>query len=695
MTLVQAQRNAAYLATGAAFASILLSGEVPAPVTAIASLAFVLSYLVGERTAGQLSAVWATAILGSLVFLGFQVLAGGVDIVLATCIFAMLVALHRLFNRRSVHDYAFLHLFGLLMIAGGSTLSETLAFGGSFAIFAVATTWSLTLTHLRTEVEALSEREGEAAAAELQRVVTGRLLLSLGAMAVGALLVATVIFVAFPRVSFGIGRRSTSGVTRTGFSSQVSLGGHGRLKNDTAVAFRVRVLGETKRGAALEQYWRGATFDRYDGRGWLDTSAPPRTLPENGPNGYRFAAENGPVDEFEVTLPADLGTDTLFVTGRPTAIHLDHQQAGLERIDPPLLSADGLGDLTRGQSVQRDLKYRLRSAPQPYGVARRGQGGNYPEPVRERFLSLPKVDPRIERLARELTAGRDPVDAVYAVEAHLKAYRYTLDLLAGGPDPLSSFLFDVKAGHCEYFATAMAVLLRSAGIPARVVTGFFGGRYVERGGYFALREGDAHGWVEVYFPHEGWVTFDPTPPQSREAMVGEGFAAFQLWLDGVRTAWRTSVVDYDLATQMRGLKGAMAIMRDAGTRLGGRAGQPETALPGKKVALVVGSLGLAGLLAAWLWRHRPRRAAGPTLTPDQQRASLLYRVILGHLRARGIEAVSGETAATLIEKADAAQLPERGIVALALQRYEQSRYGAEPLTRQTVTHVRRSLRRIR
>src|SRR5213079_3163916 len=98
---------------------------------------------------------------------------------------------------------------------------------------------------------------------------------------------------------------------------------------------------------------------------------------------------------------------------------------------------------------------------------------------------------------------------------------------AGGRDPLADFLFNVKVGHCEYFATAMAVMLRTRGIGSRVVNGFLPGEYNQAAGAFTVRQSDAHSWVEVYFPQaDSWITFDPTPPAGRTARERSGLTGY-------------------------------------------------------------------------------------------------------------------------------------------------------------------------
>src|SRR5262249_46479609 len=130
------------------------------------------------------------------------------------------------------------------------------------------------------------------------------------------------------------------------------------------------------------------------------------------------------------------------------------------------------------------------------------------------YLQLPELDPRVPSLARQaIASAKTPYDKAVALEGYLQAhYSYTLDM-TGAPsgDPLAEFLFVRRAGHCEYFASAMTVMLRSLGIPARYINGFQRGEYNSVGGDFIVRASDAHSWVEAYFPGKGWITFDPTP----------------------------------------------------------------------------------------------------------------------------------------------------------------------------------------
>jgi hypothetical protein len=138
------------------------------------------------------------------------------------------------------------------------------------------------------------------------------------------------------------------------------------------------------------------------------------------------------------------------------------------------------------------------------------------------------------------------------VEAHLKRnYRYTLDLTwKAGNQPVTTFLFEAKAGHCEYFASAMAILLRSAGIPTRIVNGFLMGEYNPVGDDYIIRQSDAHSWVEVYIPGSGWTEFDPTPPDPNRKEPGFT-TQFAHYVDAMQLFWNAYVLTYDTGSQMQ------------------------------------------------------------------------------------------------------------------------------------------------
>jgi hypothetical protein len=163
----------------------------------------------------------------------------------------------------------------------------------------------------------------------------------------------------------------------------------------------------------------------------------------------------------------------------------------------------------------------------------------------------PGLDARIPELAKQTTArANNSYDKARAIENFLRSrFGYTLNLVGKpGNDPLAHFLFVTRAGHCEYFASAMTILLRTLDIPAREVNGFLPGEYNDLAGDYIVRASDAHSWVEVYFPGSGWVTFDPTPPATENSGLLSRLAKYIDWFE---LSWNEWVINYDFGHQVQ------------------------------------------------------------------------------------------------------------------------------------------------
>ncbi|HEX9108002.1 MAG TPA: transglutaminase-like domain-containing protein, partial [Longimicrobiales bacterium] len=264
------------------------------------------------------------------------------------------------------------------------------------------------------------------------------------------------------------------------------------------VALTVRVLDPAP--AAPRTYWREFTYDRYLGSGWQTSG----TQAARFPAGASLAAGSipGGAARFEVH-PGPQASGILIYTG--TLLSADRDVT---------LQSRSSGDLFAG--YLQPGSYIVTAARPAYDPAQlRAAGQDYPDGVKRAYLQLPSSLPnRVVSLARELTAAQaTPYDRAAAIERYLRALPYTLDLPAPPPghDIVDYFLFDLKKGYCDYFATAMAVLARTAGIPARLVVGYAPGQYDPAERTFTVRESDAHSWTELYFPGYGWVEFDSTP----------------------------------------------------------------------------------------------------------------------------------------------------------------------------------------
>src|ERR1700723_2756445 len=301
------------------------------------------------------------------------------------------------------------------------------------------------------------------------------------------------------------------------------------------------------------------------------------------------------------------------------------------------------------------------SVPSPDQL--RGAGQIYPPQVAPMYLQVPgTLDARIPRLAADITKSASTnYDRAAKIEIYLKTrYAYTLQQpRTAMRDPLANFLFERKQGHCEYFASSMAVMLRTLGIPSRVVNGFRSDEFNDVTGNYVVRAKDAHAWVEAYFPGYGWMKFDPTPPGV--AGVPQGWGRVMLYLDAASSFWREWVISYDSSHQSvlgrSVLSGTRSSMEKARwwarlryTRLLNSARRIEKGAeraPGRWVGggIAVGFLFLGLINVSRISRIiRTRRLQShPERSPDQA-AAMWYERMTRYLARRGVTKSTTQTA---------------------------------------------------
>ena len=311
------------------------------------------------------------------------------------------------------------------------------------------------------------------------------------------------------------------------------------------------------------------------------------------------------------------------------------------------------------------------------------------------------LDPRIRTLTRDViqqSEARTWYDAARAVESHLRdKYGYSLEMKAGGADPLADFLFNVKQGHCEYFATAMAVMLRTQGVATRLVNGFLPGEYNEASGAFTVRQSDAHSWVEVYFPEtKSWVTFDPTPSAGRAATTRTGFAGMlSKYSEALELMWFQYVVGYDKQEQRSLVTSARNKLFDLQRGSVNKFAQARAAFPGLIGPILLGATSLFGLMAAVLLTRRVRRFGwrrGLRVWQggDESETTRVefYERLLKALEKQGIKRELYETP---LEFASAAGVNEARDITNA---YNRVRFGEEKLSDAERTQIESLLARI-
>ncbi len=606
------------------------------------------------------------------------------------------IALYKLFNSRGVRDDRQILLVSLLQMI----LSAALTTGVSFLIPLLA--WLAAVVHAQLAWTALPG-DGTLWHRPAVYAEAGRRLRYGGATAVlaaGLILAGGVIFLAVPHL--GTGTFATGALMssrRSGFSETARLGDIGRIKLDTSRVMQVNVAGD---GAAGELRWRGLTMDVFDGRTWSRSSPRSDWISADSDGVFELAGDGSTAlpEVQRATLVQTMrmdpgGSRVLFAAATPAAVQSD---------DFTFLAEDGAGGVLFPGQPGRPLSYTVRSLPPPRDPRiLRPAGAGDPEAVRRLYLDLPPLDPRISSLARQITAGQPTrYDAAVALERWLSGtLSYSLQVDdAGRGDPLAAFLFDGMAAHCEYFATAMVVMARAVGVPARFATGYLRGERNRFSGLYTVRQSDAHSWVEVFFPGHGWVPFDPTPPAGRGQWAERGLWSLPSQVYGtIARWWDDYVIGIDIADQARGL----LYLRDLAAAAGGflAAAAPAPGRTGRWVALA----GAAALLAAALlsWRRLAGDwgwAAGVGGAFRRRRLPGFYRRLLWLLARRGLQRRPGETPGELARRA-AGRFPARaaGRVRDLTDLYYRVRFegldqgaGVRRLARRLLGDLRRDLR---
>lgn len=365
------------------------------------------------------------------------------------------------------------------------------------------------------------------------------------------------LFFIAPRYGNSAFARTNGGLSgfQVGFSESVELGTIARLQQSNEVVMRVRVEeAQAERNQNLR--WRGVALDYFSGKGWRKSKAlPDRLYPANERGLFQLGTTEG---------LHRLTTQTFFVEPIDTGVLFAASRVVAVQGAFPDIQRDAEGSLSVGRHDQGRISYRVYSdTTEPDEATLRADAAPYPPEFGRYLQRWQSLDPRIEKLARDVIArsgAQNRYDQARAIESYLQTeFGYTLDLKAGGADPLADFLFRVREGHCEYFATAMAVMLRTQGIATRVINGFQTGAYNDAADAYIVTQREAHSWVEVYFPETGaWVTFDPTPAAGRSFTENTGLnGSLGKYAEALEMLWIQYVVSYDkheqrsLATSVR------------------------------------------------------------------------------------------------------------------------------------------------
>jgi transglutaminase-like putative cysteine protease len=502
------------------------------------------------------------------------------------------------------------------------------------------------------------------------------------------MILASLAFVILPRptnarmqqllASTGLTRFQLSMRNFSGLADQVELGYLSPIRKNSARVMRVSIEGAGETPPPPYIRVRGGAFDLFDGRRW-NKSHPEftyrlaeRTIETRHARAW-MRRERGvvygptydpgkPLRTEEYVLNPLMNTNLVFTVGAPATIETTF----------PGVYFDFTDTVYFPNAYPEGLRYRIRTQETEPNLSRAIEG--YDEFLRTAYLDLPEKDDRLFTLAEQLTSGVSGSAAkAQALENRLRSgYSYSLAAAHGRQD-VGGFLFDSKAGNCEYFATAMCLLLRHLGIPSRLAVGFLSDEWNAYGKFFDVRQSDAHAWVEAYLPNRGWTTFDPTPADL--SLGGADSFLTRIWgglaqtFEALQFRWYRYVVGYDTFTQRNFF---YTLLLKIGASI---------------VPLLIGAVLIAAAAALLLvkkpWRRIRARRGRRGASDD------FFGVILPRLARAGFPRRPAQTAAEYAEAVGRDHPELQPLSGLAARHYE-ARYAGRPLSSAEENDVRRS-----
>ncbi|MGH9867837.1 MAG: transglutaminaseTgpA domain-containing protein, partial [Candidatus Polarisedimenticolia bacterium] len=531
---------------------------------------------------------WDALAVAALLMFPLELMLGSGNLIGAALRLLSFVVLYRCANLSEHQDLRQAVALSFVQMLAAAASTTEVWFSAFLVAYLFMAVWTL--------MAMASARDGAPASA--RRAPPGRPATAMTSLTVMA---GALFFVAIPHFGTGYFQPATArgtGDTLSGFSDRIELGAISRIKKNRAVVMRVRLHGQDD-PAAPPLRWRGVALDTFDGRSWSVASNGRRWVGRDPDGSFHVGA---PLRKGETVLDQEVSmmplmVPVLFTSPGPSRVVFEGTQA---------LGVDDGGAVHLAQPPLSRFTYRVIS-PTP-GRALSGYGGDDAFGSSPVNLALPHLDPRIVKLAERIAAGAaTPLDGARRIEQHLRTrYDYSLEVEDRGvPDPLGRFLIERQPGHCEYFATAMAVMLRCLEIPSRVVNGFQSGEWSALTGVWVVRQADAHTWVEAWIDGQGWVTFDPTPADSGAAVTAGLLAGWSTALRRLELMWDTWVVGLDLLDQQSlaaSLFDGAALAALGGAALVGRlaASFSSLAASGWPALAAIAALVAGALAAGWL-----------------------------------------------------------------------------------------------
>jgi transglutaminase-like putative cysteine protease len=629
-------------------------------------------------------------------------LAAGLDVQVALAAFLVFAQFAKTLGPRSDRDEKIMLVVSAIHVAVAAATGGNFSLAPIFLVYLGAVAWALSLR----EIRACARERARAGDPDALEVRTGAGLLARSVtLALAGVLLSGLLFPFVPRVSARIAPRPRHALQRvSGFSDVIDLSEIGRIRPSDEIAFRAVVI---RRGALpARPFWRGRALDAYNGQTWI-LSPPGRNavvqqVDGTGDRGLEFdlldrrsrriwEPRTEPTEVELVVEPTR--TWTLFALPNTTRLVFRNRNQGL-------VGRNVYGNLSTFEPRTQGAAYRViahPSEPEPLwtwatldlGDPRRsGRTSDF----RAECLVLPPIVDvaRIGAHARSVLASARVADdappsrKVRALEAHLqdpRNYRYTLDAArTPGAEPVSDFLFTNREGHCELFASALAVMLRTIHVPSRVVTGYRGGEYRLWSDAYTVTQRNAHAWVEALV-EDGWRPFDPTPSDDlQSSRLGVVLTTLEEAKDWLEIRWIRSVVTYDSsdrASILREITDRIALLRDSFTDVDASVAlSPSVAIGlGAAILAVAIVVGLGGPREAARALARQLARASARAPEPAARASDALTEVIDALSRRGVVRLPAWTALDLADEAAAklgpVAVPLRGLV----ERYYAARFG--------------------
>ena len=684
-----------YLLVCTGFGTLASTGGLDLPSIMLVAVALAIrGYLLAKRRQFVISERWTTPLsIAYFIFFAADYFLFSRAFLPSTVHLALFGVVVRMFSLRRERDHVTLAILAFLMVLAAAVLTVDSIFLFSFAAFMMMAVGTFVLMEMRRSGHAANIQAKHSNDPQEHRHLAFSLARVAPALMLMILFGGTAVFFVMPRMSAAgyLGDYSFGTDLSTGFSDRVQLGQIGQIQQSNAVVMHIQIDGDKIGRYSL--HWRGVALSNFDGTTWSN----PREqfiLQRQPDRSYRVPSVNAALRSYGTptlarehiiryrVLMEPIGTNVFFLAPWARSVSGDYR----------MLAADSVGAVYNFDTQHGISSYEAESdiaAATPAEL--RAAGRNYPGQIPFAYLRVPTLDPRVPRLAAQITSlARTDFDKAAAIENYLRTrFGYTLQLpRSKEKDPIANFLFERKQGHCEYFASAMAIMLRTVGIPSRVVNGFRSDEFNDLTGNYVVRAKNAHAWVEAYFPGYGWETFDPTPAGNGGSPQGWGRVA--LYIDAMASFWRDWVVSYDSSHQY--LLGQTAIGNSRAvwesTRNWARI-HYESMLtwarrsqdrvehsPGRwaifGAAITLGLVLLGNLSRIARLLHEKWLQAHPERSPEQA-AAMWYERMARALARRGVEKPPAQTPREFVKRIDDIRLREP--VARFTQVYESARFG--------------------